>query len=330
PRLVQPHGRDPARRHRDRGEPRSRRGGLRGRGPRRRRGCAVVSRGADRGARRSGVLAARRDALPRRPCRNPRSGTAVHGMRTAGRSRRRRRCVRLEIRAAARLGTWHSDCTGRRREDPTMTRTMTAVALLLAVAAAPATSQARFDRGNVGLPPSTPGFEPGDPPPPPPPPPPLSIQSVGVDFIEISVRPPAGRVSQLVKQAPGGAFVPFGSVTPGVNAVVRDPNLGVGKEYCYRITVLGGTAGPDQSTTRCATTDWRVGFEGAGISAAESARVLRLFDWRDTETLAEGTEDEPALYHMNVLVEGSDPLTEQGLRTMGMHVQAQPIFEQEL
>ncbi|HZR80719.1 MAG TPA: hypothetical protein VFD92_06460 [Candidatus Binatia bacterium] len=211
-----------------------------------------------------------------------------------------------------------------------MTRTMTAVALLLAVAAAPATSQARFDRGNVGLPPSTPGFEPGDPPPPPPPPPPLSIQSVGVDFIEISVRPPAGRVSQLVKQAPGGAFVPFGSVTPGVNAVVRDPNLGVGKEYCYRITVLGGTAGPDQSTTRCATTDWRVGFEGAGISAAESARVLRLFDWRDTETLAEGTEDEPALYHMNVLVEGSDPLTEQGLRTMGMHVQAQPIFEQEL
>jgi len=73
-----------------------------------------------------------------------------------------------------------------------------AVALLLAVAAP---SHALFDKGNVGLPDDSPGLEPVDPVPPPPPPPvpPINVHQVGFDFIEVSVRPPAGRLSQLFR-----------------------------------------------------------------------------------------------------------------------------------
>ncbi len=208
-----------------------------------------------------------------------------------------------------------------------------AVAVLLALAGASSPSHALFDPGNVGLPTGNPGLDPGDPPPPPPPPPPpspLVIRSVGVNFVELVVRPPAGQISQLLRQPPGGAFEPFGSLSAGVETVIRDEDLGVGKQYCYRLRILGDGSRPEESHTRCATTDWRVGFDGLGISPAESAEVLRLFDWRDTQALPEGTEAEPALYHMNLLIAGGDPLAEQGFRTMGMHVQAQPIFYQEL
>lgn len=206
----------------------------------------------------------------------------------------------------------------------------TAIALVLLLTTLPSTSHALFNPGGVGLPPDRPGIDPGDPPPPPPPPPPLAIQRVGLTSIELVVRPPAGLTSKLEKQPPGGAYEAFRSVTPGVQAVIVDPGLRVGKEYCYRLTIFGGGARPDEAWVRCATTDWRVGFEGLGMSESESAEVLRLFDWRDTRALAIGTADEPALYHMNVLVEGADPLTEQGLRMLGMHVQAQPIFSEEL
>jgi len=204
------------------------------------------------------------------------------------------------------------------------------LAVLLLAVAAP--SQALFDKGNVGIPGGNPGtLEPGDPLPPPPPPqlPPIGIHSVGLTSIEIFVRPPVGRTSQLFRQAPLGAFAPFQAVTPGVESVIRDTQLGVGKGYCYRIQITGGGL-PDETHTRCATTDWRVGFEGLSISQAESAEVLRLFDWRDTQRLAEGTPDAPALYHMNLLMEDADPLAEQGFRTMGMHLQARPIFPEEL
>ncbi len=208
--------------------------------------------------------------------------------------------------------------------------TCIALAAVVLVAAATGTGHARFNPGSVGLPPDRPGIDPGDPPPPPPPLPPMNIRAFGVGFVEIAVRPPAGFTSQLLRQVPGGTFTTFRSVPTGVETVIRDENLELGREYCYRLTILGGGARPDETHTRCATTDWRVGFEGAGIGAAESERVLDLFDWRDTQRIAAGSEDEPALYHMNVLVEGADPLAEQGLRMMGMHVQPQPIFHDEL
>ena len=142
------------------------------------------------------------------------------------------------------------------------------------------------------------------------------------------MRPPLGRTSQLLKQPPGGAYAPFRSVTPGVELVIRDENLLVGKSYCYRLVITGGTQ-PDETHTRCQTTDWRVGFEQLAMTEAESAEVLRLFDWRDTQPLAEGTPDEPALYHMNLLIDDGDPLAEQGFRYLGMHVQGTPIFAEE-
>jgi len=208
--------------------------------------------------------------------------------------------------------------------------TTLAVAVILLLGAAPRPSFALFDPGNVGLPPSHPGIDPGNPPPPPPAPLPLVLVDTGLDYIDILVRPPLGKTSQLLKQAPDGTFVAFQTLTPGLETQIRDTNLGLGREYCYRMTIFGGGASPDQSYTNCATTDWRVGFEGPGISADESAQVLKMFDWRDTQPLAQGSTDQPALYHMNILIEGSDPLAEQGLRTMGMHVQSEPIFEQEL
>jgi hypothetical protein len=204
-------------------------------------------------------------------------------------------------------------------------------ALLLLLLSAP--SQALFDTGNVGLPTTRPGIfdptEPPLPPVPPPPPPPISIRSVGFDWIQIEVRPPAGRTSQLFRQTPAASYLPFRTLTPGVESVIRDADLGVGDAYCYRIEVTGGGL-PDESHTRCATTDWRVGFEGRLLTQAESSEVLRLFDWRDTETLAEGTADTPALYHMNLLIDDGDPLAEQAYRYMGMHVQSTPIFHEEL
>lgn len=207
-----------------------------------------------------------------------------------------------------------------------------AAAILFLAAAAP--SHALFDPGNVGLPTGNPGiFDPDDPNPPLPPPlpelPPIGIRGSGNTWIEFDVRPPLGRTSQLFRQAPGGPWAPFRSVTPGVESVIRDEGLGVGKGYCYRIVITGGTQ-PEETHTRCEITDWRVGFEGLSITPVESARVLELFDWRDTQQLAEGTPDSPALYHMNLLIEGGDPLAEQGYRSMGLHVQPSPIFSEEI
>jgi hypothetical protein len=206
------------------------------------------------------------------------------------------------------------------------------LAALLLLLSAP--SHALFDPGNVGLPTKHPGvFDPSDPPlppVPPPPPPPISIRSVGFDWIEIEVRPPVGRTSRLLRQTPASAsYLPFRTLTSGVESVIHDGGLGVGDSYCYRIEVTGGGL-PDESHTRCDITDWRVGFEGRLLTQAESSEVLRLFDWRDTETLAEGTPDMPALYHMNLLIDDGDPLAEQAYRYMGMHVQSTPIFHEEL
>ena len=217
-----------------------------------------------------------------------------------------------------------------RCESDRVLRTAFAVAVFLAIAVATSAAEARPNPGSVGLPPRNPGIDPGDPPPPPPPLPPLGLRAIGLGFIEIAVRPPAGAATQLLRQAPGGTFVSFRTVSSGVETLIRDEDLQLGEQYCYRLTIFGGGARPDETHTRCATTDWRVGFEGAGIDQAESDDVLRLFDWRDTQPLAVGSDDEPALYHMNVLVEGGDPYAEQGLRNLGMHVQAQPVFHQEL
>jgi hypothetical protein len=150
-----------------------------------------------------------------------------------------------------------------------------------------------------------------------------------VNWIELEVRAPAGRTSQLFRQAPGGTFVMFQTPEAGSVLSLRDENLLVGSPYCYRLEVSGG-AQADEIHTRCMTTDWRVGFESPVITPVESAEVLRLFDWENTEALPEGTEDAPALYHMNLLIEGGDPLAEQGFRYMGMHVQSSPIFHEEL
>jgi hypothetical protein len=208
-------------------------------------------------------------------------------------------------------------------------RIAAAFALILGFAAP---SHALFDPGNVGLPTGHPGvFDPTDPPVvnPPPPLPPLGITGFGLQYVDVSARAPIGRTSQLWKQEEGGAFVPFRSLVAGTETAIHDDYLHVGRAYCYRMEITGGSA-PDEIHTRCQTTDWRVGFENIAITPADSTRVLHLFDWRDTEPLAAGTAESPALYHMNLLIEGNDPLAEQGFRTMGMHVQATPIFHQEL
>jgi hypothetical protein len=221
-----------------------------------------------------------------------------------------------------------------------MDRKHLVVALLLAIAAP---SHALFDKGNVGIPTGTPGLEIGDPPPPPPPLPPIGIQRFGTSWMEIGVRPPAGRVSRLSKQSPGTSFLAFQDLTAGVDTTIRDESLSPGKAYCYRMDITGG-AQPDESHTRCMTTDWRVGFEGVGITRAESAEVLRLFDWADTQRLAEGSEAEPALYYMNLLISNDDvepagPLSHSvnpvegaiaAYRRMGLHVQTTPFFPAEL
>ncbi|RIL07806.1 MAG: hypothetical protein DCC71_01600 [Proteobacteria bacterium] len=167
------------------------------------------------------------------------------------------------------------------------------------------------------------------PPPPPPPLPPITISRFGNDWMEVSVRPPAGRTSQLLKRPPDGAYAPFQTLVAGRDAVIRDAALRVGKQYCYRMQITGGGL-PDETWTRCATTDWRVGFEQLAVTPAESARALRLFDWRDTQPLAAGSADAPALYYMNLLIEPGDPLAEQAFRTMGLHVQSTPLFPVEL
>ena len=207
-------------------------------------------------------------------------------------------------------------------------------ALCFAAIAMPSPSDALPD-GYPRLPPrppdpdATPGPLETPQPTPPPTLPRLSIMDVGVDFIKIVVRSPGVGVARLYKQPPGGSFAPFGGgLTPGVETVIRDEDVGVGKQYCYRLTTtsLEGL----EETTSCRSTEWRVGFEGLGISEAESAKVLRLFDWRDTEELATGSQSAPALYHMNVLVEGNHPGIEQALRDSGIHVQGEPIFHEEL
>jgi hypothetical protein len=209
-------------------------------------------------------------------------------------------------------------------------RIAAAFALVLGIAAP---SHARFDLGNVGIPTSNPGviFDPTDPPLPPPPLPelpPLGITGFGLQYIDVVVRAPIGRSSQLFKQEEGGSFQPFGTFASGTETAIHDDFLHVGRAYCYRLEITGG-AKPDETHTRCAETDWRVGFESIAISNADTTRVLHLFDWRDTQPLAAGTEEAPALYYMNLLIEGDDPLAEQGYRSMGMHVQAEPVFHEE-
>ena len=77
-------------------------------------------------------------------------------------------------------------------------------------------------------------------------------------WIEIEVRPPAGRTSRLLRQTPASAsYLPFGTLTSGVDSVIHDADLGVGDGYCYRIEVTGGGL-PDETHTRCDITDWRV------------------------------------------------------------------------
>ena len=184
------------------------------------------------------------------------------------------------------------------------------VAALLLAWASP--SQALFNPGSLGLPtdPNRPVIN-GDggiyePPVPPKPPTPAAIVVVqmGNDFLDVLVRPPAGRTSQLLKQPPGGSFALLQDLAPGVETTIHDDHLGVGKEYCYRLVVTGG-AQSDEMHTTCASTRWRIGFEQPRITPEEGARVLSLFDWRDTQELAEGT-DVPALYYMNLLVEPDD------------------------
>ncbi|MBM4244302.1 MAG: hypothetical protein FJ148_10870 [Deltaproteobacteria bacterium] len=238
-----------------------------------------------------------------------------------------------DTESTSQIETPTQPCHAARTTSTSFARAVVVALLALAtLTATPTSAEALLNPGNIGLPPRNPGIDPGNPtpPPPPPPPPPLAIRAYGLGFIEIVVRPPAGATSELTRQAPGDTYAAFKPVAAGTEQVIRDENLRLGREYCYRLTILGSSAGPEQTHTRCATTDWRLGFERAGIDPDESARVLSTFDWSDTQRIAPGSEDEPALYHMNVLVEGADPLAEQGLRSLGMHVQPQPIFVQEL
>jgi hypothetical protein len=216
-----------------------------------------------------------------------------------------------------------------------MARTRTAAFFALIVGLA-APSHALFNPGSVGIPtgPNRPTLDPTDPtdpplPPPPPVLPPLGITQVGLQSIDLVVRAPAGRTSQLFKQEEGGSYAAYQSFAGGTETAIHDGFLHVNRAYCYRLEITGGTA-PVETHTRCATTDSRVGFEQLAITPAESTQVLHTFDWRDTEPLAAGTPEEPALYHMNLLVEESDEYAEYGFRRMGMHIQSTPIFHEEL
>ena len=153
---------------------------------------------------------------------------------------------------------------------------------------------------------------------------PLLLGDVGNDSIELVIQSRPG-TNQLFRSRDGGAYEFVETIEPDRRVERVDTGLEVGVRYCYRLDVTHPVAFSD---FLCARTDWRVGFAQRHFSAAETERILRLFDWRDTETLDEGTAEAPALYYMNVFVD--DPEAPAGLRGIGVHLQDTPVFGEEL
>ncbi|MGI9430788.1 MAG: hypothetical protein ACR2PQ_01155, partial [Myxococcota bacterium] len=194
---------------------------------------------------------------------------------------------------------------------------------------------AAIDLGNLGIPGLGGGplvIDPGgfvDPtpevPPLPPLPEPLLIGSVGNDFLRV-VTNTGGGTHSLYRQVDGGAFQLLQQLPADTRTEILQEGLRVGTQYCYRLdSIIPG--GVTRERFRCATTEWRVGFSGYDISEADTARVMSLFDWRDTEPLP-GGDELPALYYMNAFID--DVELPQGLRDLGIHVEPMPVFGEEL
>jgi hypothetical protein len=169
-------------------------------------------------------------------------------------------------------------------------------------------------------------YEPPPPPPVAPTPDPLLLQFVGNDVIELSADTPSGATNRLYRQRDGGSWSYLKTLAAGTRNEVRDEGLRLGSKYCYRLdmTNSGGTT----QDFLCATTPWRVAFAGLAPLDEEMDEVLRLFDWRDTRALDEGTPEDPSLYYMNVLID--DAAGVAGLRDGGIHVRSMPVFPEEM
>jgi hypothetical protein len=97
-------------------------------------------------------------------------------------------------------------------------------------------------------------------------------------------------------------------------------------EYCFQVVTTGPDSFPSASVPRCTTTP--VGFMQPELTANEAQQVFQTFAWEHTSSLTTGPAAQPSLYYMNVLVEKAPAV--QALQALGVHVQASPLFPEEL
>lgn len=108
-----------------------------------------------------------------------------------------------------------------------------------------------------------------------------------------------------------------------------DTNLEPETTYCYRIEADDGNS--NRSAQSCMKTPFqRVEFKQSSMTIKESQAVINAFHWFKTDPVPEKIigSKKPYLYHMNVLIENSDQITD--LQHIGIHVQNEPIFNNEL
>ena len=164
---------------------------------------------------------------------------------------------------------------------------------------------------------------------------PLRLRATGRTYIDIEATVPKPAItnvstvfggSKLYRQQEAGPFTFLRNLSIGVREQIHDAGLRPGTRYCYRLdTTYNGQTTSDHL---CATTEWRVEFSNPVMTPEESQRVLAEFDWRQTATLSDGPVNGPHLYHMNILID--DMMAVTALSDYGVHVQASPIFPQEL
>jgi hypothetical protein len=164
---------------------------------------------------------------------------------------------------------------------------------------------------------------------------PLRLRATGRTYIDIEATVPKPAItnvstvfggSKLYRQQEAGTFIFLRDLSLDVREQIHDEGLRAGTRYCYRLDTTYN--GQTTSDYLCVTTEWRVEFANPVIAPEESQRVLGEFKWRETRALLEGPVDEPYLYYMNVLID--DLMAVSALKTLGVHVQASPIFPQEL
>lgn len=97
-------------------------------------------------------------------------------------------------------------------------------------------------------------------------------------------------------------------------------------EYCFQVVTTGPDTYPHPSAPRCTTTP--AGFVNEIPTAAEAQQVFEAFTWHHTTPLSTGSTAQPALFYTNVLVHEAPAV--QALQAMGVHIQASPVFPEEL